>query len=126
MTITSDVPFSHDSNVHLFARGEKVMPGGVNSPVRSFRAVGGNPVYFASGKAAQLHTVDGRDLLDFCCSWGALLFGHAHPQIIEAVRQAASRGTSFGANTTAEIELAERLTGLVPEAEMVRLVNSGT
>jgi glutamate-1-semialdehyde 2,1-aminomutase len=88
--------------------------------------VGGNPVYMASGKGARLLTVEGRELIDFCGSWGALLFGHAREEIVEAVTRAARDGTSFGANTAGEVEFAERLTQLVPGLDMVRLVNSGT
>ncbi len=110
----------------LFERARRIMPGGVNSPVRSFQAVGGNPVYMASGKGARLRTVEGRELLDFCGSWGALLFGHAREEICDAVARAAYNGTSFGANTAGEVEFAERLKRLAPELEMLRLVNSGT
>ncbi len=110
----------------LFERAQRVMPGGVNSPVRSFRAVGGNPVYMVSGNGARLRTVEGRELIDYCGSWGALLFGHTRAEIVDAVAKAAGKGTSFGANTESEVEFAERLTRLVPGMEMVRLVNSGT
>lgn len=110
----------------LFDRARRVIPGGVNSPVRSFQAVGGAPVYMASGKGSRLMTVDGRELIDFCGSWGALLFGHAHEEICKAVEKTLQDGTSFGANTPAEVEFAERLTQRVPGLEMVRLVNSGT
>lgn len=110
----------------LFERAQHVIPGGVNSPVRSFQAVGGDPVYMASGHGARLRTVEGRELIDFCGSWGALLFGHARAEICEAVARAARDGTSFGANTAAEVEFAERLTQGVPGMDQVRLVNSGT
>lgn len=126
MAIDDNTPGSVTSSAALFDRAQRVIPGGVNSPVRSFQAVGGNPVYMASGKGARLLTVEGRDLIDFCGSWGALLFGHAREEIIEAVTRAARDGTSFGANTAGEVEFAERLTQLVPGLEMVRLVNSGT
>jgi glutamate-1-semialdehyde 2,1-aminomutase len=127
---TSPPPTSHlppaTSSSALFERAQRVIPGGVNSPVRSFQAVGGNPVYMASGTGARLLTVEGRELIDYCGSWGALLFGHARAEIVEAVAGAACNGTSFGANTEGEVEFAERLTRLVPGLEMVRLVNSGT
>ncbi len=111
---------------HLFERACRVIPGGVNSPVRAFRAVGGDPVYVASGQGARLRTVAGRELTDFCGSWGALLFGHAHPRIVEAIVRAAADGTSFGINTPGEVDLAESLCERVPGMEMVRLVSSGT
>lgn len=109
-----------------FARASRVIPGGVNSPVRAFRAVGGEPVFVASGHGARLRTVEGRELTDYCCSWGPLLFGHAHPRIVEAITQAAAQGTSFGVSTPREVEMAETLCAMVPSMEMVRLVSSGT
>lgn len=126
MTHRPSAPVPTPLSKALFARAHRVIPGGVNSPVRSFRAVGGHPVYMASGKGARLLTVENRQLIDFCGSWGALLFGHARAEIVEAVARAARNGTSFGANTAAEVEFAEQLTQLVPELEMVRLVSSGT
>jgi glutamate-1-semialdehyde 2,1-aminomutase len=110
----------------LFSRAKGVIPGGVNSPVRAFRAVGGNPVFVASGKGARITGVDGRSYLDFVASWGPLIAGHAHPEIVEAVSKAASKGTSFGAPTEGEVLLAEKICALVPSVEMVRLVSSGT
>jgi glutamate-1-semialdehyde 2,1-aminomutase len=109
-----------------FARASRVIPGGVNSPVRAFRAVGGEPVFVSSGHGARLRTVEGRELTDYCCSWGPLLFGHAHPRIVEAITQAAAQGTSFGVSTPREVEMAETLCAMVPSMEMVRLVSSGT
>lgn len=126
MAINDSRTISTPSSEALFERAQRVIPGGVNSPVRSFQAVGGNPVYMASGTGARLLTVEGQELIDYCGSWGALLFGHARAEIVEAVARAASKGTSFGANTEGEVEFAERLTRLVPGLEMVRLVNSGT
>ncbi len=111
---------------HLFERAQRVIPGGVNSPVRAFAAVGGCPIFIKSGAGARLTTVENRELLDFCGSWGALLLGHAHPAVVEAVYHAAERGTTFGANTKAEVEFAETLCAAVPTMEQVRLVNSGT
>lgn len=110
----------------LFERARRVIPGGVNSPVRAFNGVGGDPVYVSSGSGACMITVDGRELVDFCCSWGPLLFGHAHPAIVAAIETSARRGTSFGVNTEAEVDFAEQLIRCVPDAEMVRLVSSGT
>ncbi len=126
MAIDLGTPGSGPSSSALFERACRVIPGGVNSPVRSFQAVGGHPVYMASGQGARLLTVEGRALTDFCGSWGALLFGHARGEICDAVSRAVRDGTSFGANTAGEVEFAERLTQLVPGLEMVRLVNSGT
>ncbi len=110
----------------LFDRARRVIPGGVNSPVRAFNAVGGVPVSVEGAGGSRLHTADGRELIDFCCSWGPLILGHAHPKVVEAIHQAAERGTSFGANTRDEVEFAELLCEQVPSLDMVRLVNSGT
>ena len=111
---------------HLFERARRVIPGGVNSPVRAFGAVGGTPRFIAEGRGAYLIDADGGTLLDYVQSWGALLFGHARPEIVEAAEAAARRGTSFGAPTELEVELAERIVAAVPSIEMVRLVSSGT
>ncbi len=107
-------------------RANRVMPGGVNSPVRTFSAVGGSPPFAASASGPHVITEDGRSLIDFIASWGALIFGHADPRIIEPVIAAASRGTSFGIPTRAEVELAETIVSLVPAVDVVRMVNSGT
>ncbi len=111
---------------HWQERALRVMPGGVNSPVRAFGAVGGVPVFMRAGSGAYLETVDGARLLDFCGSWGPLLAGHAHPAVVEAVCRAAAGGTSFGASTPGEVVFAEMLCERVPGLERVRLVNSGT
>src|SRR5882757_3200694 len=110
----------------LFARARAVIPGGVNSPVRAFGAVGGTPRFMASGKGAYLFDVDGREYVDLVCSWGPLILGHAHPEVLAAVSAAAARGTSFGMPTEGEIELAEEIVARVPVVEQVRLVSSGT
>ena len=110
----------------LFSAAQQVMPGGVNSPVRAFRAVGGTPLFFASGSGARMWDADGRAYIDYVGSWGPLILGHAHPAVVEAVQQAAARGLSFGAPTAAEVELAELLCRRVPGLEQVRLVSSGT
>jgi glutamate-1-semialdehyde 2,1-aminomutase len=102
------------------------MPGGVNSPVRAFRAVGGEPLFLQRGEGACVWDVDGQRYIEYVGSWGPLLFGHAHPRIVEAVRQTAERGTSFGAPAEAEVLLAERICEMVPSVDVVRLVNSGT
>ena len=110
----------------LFSRAKRVIPGGVNSPVRAFNAVGGDPVYVVSGKGTRMKTADGAELLDFCGSWGPLILGHARQEVVEAICRAASEGTSFGINTPREVEFAELLCSLVPSMNMVRLVSSGT
>jgi len=114
---------THES---LFQRACKVIPGGVNSPVRAFNGVGGTPVYVESGKGSKIKTADGRILTDFCCSWGAMILGHANDEIVEALHAQASKGTTFGINTELEVRFAEKLCSLVPNLERVRLVSSGT
>ena len=110
----------------LFERARRVIPGGVDSPVRAFGAVGGTPRFVVRGEGAYIWDADGNRYVDLVQSWGALLFGHARPEIVEAATAAAARGTSFGAPTEAEVELAERITAAMPAVEMVRLVSSGT
>lgn len=110
----------------LFARSQRVIPGGVNSPVRAFRAVGGTPVFFARGDGAWLTDVEGRRYVDYVGSWGPLILGHTHPAVVRAVQEAAAKALSFGAPTAAELELAEMLCAAVPGMEQVRLVSSGT
>jgi glutamate-1-semialdehyde 2,1-aminomutase len=110
----------------LFKRAEQVIPGGVNSPVRAFRGVGGQPFFVARADGARLWDVDGRSYLDFVGSWGPLILGHAAAPVVEAVSAAARQGTSYGAPTPAEVELAEMLTAACPSLELVRLVSSGT
>ena len=110
----------------LFDRARLVTPGGVNSPVRAFRAVGGTPRFMASGKGARLTDADGRSYVDLVCSWGPMILGHAHPGVVEALRRAAELGTSFGTPTHGEVELAEEIVRRVEPVEQVRLVSSGT
>jgi glutamate-1-semialdehyde 2,1-aminomutase len=110
----------------LFERAIRVIPGGVDSPVRAFGGVGGTPRFAARGEASWIVDVDGNRYVDLVQSWGALLFGHAHPAIVEAARQAASKGTTFGAPTEGEVELAERIVEAIPSVDEVRLVSSGT
>lgn len=112
--------------MNWWERANVVIPGGVNSPVRAFGSVGGEPPFIASGSGARLTTSEGRELIDFIASWGALIHGHAHPVVVEAVGKAAASGTSFGVPTTNEVELAELIVDMVPSVEVVRLVNSGT
>jgi glutamate-1-semialdehyde 2,1-aminomutase len=114
------------TNESLFERAQRSIPGGVNSPVRAFRAVGGAPRFFERASGAYLWDVEGRRYVDYVGSWGPMVAGHAHPEVVAAVQQAAARALSFGAPTEAEIELAETLCRLVPSLESVRLVSSGT
>ena len=110
----------------LFESSQRLIPGGVNSPVRAFRAVGGTPVFFRSGRGARLTDEDGREYIDYVASWGPLILGHADPGVIAAVAETASRGLTFGAPTALELEMAELLTKAMPSIEQVRLVSSGT
>jgi len=125
MRRASDGP-SLPASAAALARAERVMPGGVSSPVRAFAAVGGQPPFIASGRGAHLTDIDGHTYIDYVCSWGPLILGHAHPRVVEAVREALEAGSSFGAPTEREIDLAERITAAMPHVEQVRFVNSGT
>jgi len=118
-------PVPGSRSAELFERACAVTPGGVNSPVRAFGSVGGIPPFIASGSGPYLTDVDGREYVDVVCSWGPMILGHAHPPVVQALHDAARRGTSFGAATPGEVELAEEITARTP-AEQVRLVNSGT
>lgn len=115
-----------DKSHGLFERAQRVIPGGVNSPVRAFRSVGGEPVFVREAHGATLVGADGREYVDYVGSWGPMILGHAHPEVVAAVQQAASRGTSYGAPTEGEIALAERIAELVPSMQMSRLTSSGT
>lgn len=112
-------------SAELFARASAVTPGGVNSPVRAFGSVGGTPPFIVAGSGPYLTDADGREYVDLVCSWGPMILGHAHPPVVEALREAAVRGTSFGTVTPGEVDLAEEIVSRAP-VEMVRLVNSGT
>src|SRR3954451_11350768 len=118
----SDAPISAE----LFERAQRVIPGGVNSPVRAFRAVGGTPRFMVSGSGPYLTDADGRTYVDLVSSWGPMILGHAHPAVVAAAQQAAATGLSFGTPTAGETELAEAIVGRVAPVEQVRLVNSGT
>jgi glutamate-1-semialdehyde 2,1-aminomutase len=122
-----DLPYPQDAPASqaLFDRATAVVPGGVNSPVRAFRAVGGTPRFMAHGSGAWMTDADGRRYVDLVCSWGPLIHGHAHPEVIAAVQAAAARGTSFGTPTAGEVDLAEEIVRRTP-VDQVRLVNSGT
>jgi glutamate-1-semialdehyde 2,1-aminomutase len=113
-------------SAELFDRAKGILPGGVNSPVRAFRAVGGTPFFVASAAGCRLTDVDGTSYVDYVCSWGPLILGHAHPAVLGAVRRAAERGWTYGAPCEAEVELAEAVRGRMPSLEMMRFVNSGT
>jgi glutamate-1-semialdehyde 2,1-aminomutase len=113
-------------SARLFARAQKILPGGVDSPVRAFKAVGGAPLFMVRGKGARIEDVDGNTYIDCVMSWGPLIHGHAPRGLVKAVGAAATRGTSFGASTGLEVELAERVRRLVPSMERIRFVNSGT
>src|SRR3954453_2438028 len=115
-----------DASAHLFARALEVTPGGVNSPVRAFGAVGGTPRFIARASGPFLYDADGNEYVDMVCSWGPTILGHAHPAVVEAVQQAATRGLSFGAPGPGEVELAEEIVSRIGPVEQVRLVNSGT
>lgn len=110
----------------LLARGQRIVPGGVNSPVRAFRGVGGTPRFMAKANGARLTDADGNEYIDYIGSWGPMLLGHRHPEVLAAIEDALTIGTSFGAPTEREIELAEEIQDAVPSLEMIRLVNSGT
>jgi glutamate-1-semialdehyde 2,1-aminomutase len=111
---------------NLFAQAQKVIPGGVNSPVRAFRAVGGTPIFIREATGARIVDTDGNEYIDYVASWGPMILGHSHPEVVAAIRDAAGRGTSYGAPTALEIGMAERLVSALPSIEMVRMVSSGT
>ena len=113
-------------NQTLFEKSQQLIPGGVNSPVRAFRSVGGTPVFFKKGLGSKLWDVDGKEYIDYINSWGPMILGHAHPEVIEAVQNAAANSLSFGAPTGLELEIAELINKLVPSMEQVRLTSSGT
>src|SRR5580700_11850680 len=110
----------------IFERAEKVLVGGVNSPVRAFHSVGGDPVIIEKGSGQYLYDADGNQLLDYVCSWGAMLLGHALPAVTEAIVEQAQRGTSYGVTTELEVELASLVTEAIPSIEKIRFVSSGT
>ncbi|OFV88724.1 MAG: glutamate-1-semialdehyde-2,1-aminomutase [Acidobacteria bacterium RBG_16_68_9] len=115
-----------DISRKLFAEAQRVIPGGVNSPVRAWKAVGGSPRFIQRAKGSTITDVDGRTYIDYVGSWGPMILGHAHPKVLQAVRNALREGTSFGAPTAREVELAQRLIAAIPSLEKVRLVSSGT
>ena len=134
MSATDSTPSTHpvgpgqstERSAAWFARAQEITPGGVNSPVRAFRAVGGTPRFFTSGRGAIITDVDGNDYVDMVCSWGPMILGHSHPEVHEAVDAAVARGLSFGAPSITEVLLAEEISHRVPAVEQVRFVSSGT
>jgi glutamate-1-semialdehyde 2,1-aminomutase len=119
-------PLADARSAELYARAVELLPGGVNSPVRAMRAIGRDPLFIVRGEGAELVDVDGNRYLDYVCSWGPLIHGHAHPQVVRAVTDAAALGTSFGAPTPGEVEIAAEIVKRVPSVEMVRMTSSGT
>jgi glutamate-1-semialdehyde 2,1-aminomutase len=119
-------PIPHDRSRSIHALAQQYLPGGVDSPVPAFTAVGGEPVIISNGQGAHIWDADGNDYIDYVASWGPLIFGHAHPSVVAILQKAAERGTSFGATTELEVELARIVCGAVPSIEQVRFVNSGT
>ena len=117
---------SDPKSIELLARAEKIIPGGVNSPVRAFRSVGGQPVFISKAEGAYLFGADGTKYTDYVGSWGPMILGHAHPAIVEAIVAAARNGTSYGAPTELEVKFAEKVIELYPSIEMMRAVSSGT
>lgn len=117
---------NHSRSKNLFARASRIIPGGVNSPVRAFRAVGGNPLFIEKARGSRLFDADGNAYIDYVLSWGPMILGHAHPRVIAALKQAATKGTSYGAPTEREITLAELVLKAYPSMEKIRMVNSGT
>src|SRR5580704_11655274 len=113
-------------STEIFERGKKILVGGVDSPVRAFRAVGGTPLVIDRAEGARLYDVDGREYIDYVCSWGALILGHAHRDIVAAIAEQAKRGTSYGMTSPLEIELAEEIARALPSIERMRFVSSGT
>lgn len=118
--------FSRSKSKEIFHRGENSLVGGVNSPVRAFRSVGGDPLIIQRGAGSRVWDADGNEYIDYVCSWGALILGHAHPSVVAAIREQAQRGTSYGMTTELEIALAERIKRAIPSIEKIRFVSSGT
>ncbi|NIR51663.1 aminotransferase class III-fold pyridoxal phosphate-dependent enzyme, partial [candidate division KSB1 bacterium] len=117
---------NHQTSSTLFEQAQRTLPGGVNSPVRAFKAVGGTPLFISRAEGPYLFDVDGNRYTDYVCSWGPMILGHTHPRVTEAVQNAIKKGTSYGAPTETEVELAKMVAEAVPSVESVRFVNSGT
>jgi glutamate-1-semialdehyde 2,1-aminomutase len=124
--LTDTTADSTPRSSELYERALRYLPGGVNSPVRAMRSIGRHPIFIASGSGARITDVDGNEYVDWVCSWGPLILGHAHPSVLAAVTEAASRGITFGAPTEGEVQLAEQVIGRVPSVQMLRMTSSGT
>lgn len=120
------MPLKHKRSKALFNKAKRIMPGGVNSPVRAFNAVGGNPIFIDKAKGSKIYDVDGNEYIDYVLSWGPMILGHCHPKVINALKKAAEKGTSFGAPTPLEVELATMVRKAYPSMEIMRMVSSGT
>jgi glutamate-1-semialdehyde 2,1-aminomutase len=118
--------FNTSRSFELYQRARQLLPGGVNSPVRAMRAIGRDPIFVASGEGSRLYDVDGNEYVDWVCSWGPLIAGHAHPAVVDAVASAATDGTTFGAPTKGEVTLAADVASRIPSVEMLRMTSSGT
>jgi len=117
---------NHQKSSSLFAEAKRIIPGGVNSPVRAFKSVGCEPIFIKRAAGSKIYDVDGNGYVDYVGSWGPMILGHCHPKVVEAIKIAAESGASFGAPTELETELAEMVTAAYPNMEMVRMVSSGT
>src|ERR1019366_933961 len=126
MSALKPVQKEHRHSQDIFRRAMEVLVGGVNSPVRAFRPVGGDPIVVDHASGARLWDADGNEYIDYVCSWGALILGHAHPKVVQAISEQARRGTSYGMPTELEVELASRIRSALPSCEKVRFVSSGT
>src|SRR3984885_3897360 len=113
-------------SIELFARAQQTIPGGVNSPVRAFRSVGGTPLFISKAKGTYLFDADGNKYIDYIASWGPMILGHAHEEVVKAIQDKAIYSTSYGAPTELEIEMAELIISMVPHVDMIRMVSSGT
>jgi len=120
------MPLKHTKSKELFTKAKRIIPGGVNSPVRAFKAVGGNPLFIKSAKGSKIYDVDGNEYIDYVLSWGPMIIGHAHPVVTRALQKAAEKGTSYGAPTPLEIELTQMIRRAYPSMDVVRMVSSGT
>src|ERR1700704_2995543 len=115
-----------DKSIELFARAQQVIPGGVNSPVRAFKSVGGTPLFISKAKGTYLFDADGNKYIDYIASWGPMILGHAYPAVVKAIQEQAAYSTSYGAPTELEIEMAELIISMVPNVDLIRMVSSGT
>lgn len=120
------MPLKHKKSKELFLKAKRLIPGGVNSPVRAFKTVGGNPLFIKSAKGSKIYDVDGNEYIDYVLSWGPMIVGHSHPTVVKALQRACEKGTSYGAPTPLEVELAQLIRKAYPSMEVLRMVNSGT